>query len=89
GFICRERAIRVQVESETQKILKVYQTETEKHYRPVFSNGTMNKVHTHGWQKSFSQLGLPQSLSHINMLKTLVSKHQLVDLAQLEKAQGD
>jgi len=84
-FICHDLSLRLQVNPITKEIIKSFQVESEKHYRPTFRAGS---IITDGWLKSFDENGKAQSISHSSSNKKLIERQKLVNLEELnfEKA---
>jgi hypothetical protein len=80
-YICRDSSIRMQIDPVDNRIVKVFQVESEKIYRPSFDGSNML---ADGWMKSFTQDGQPFILSHSKSLKTLIEKHELIDLEKMD-----
>ncbi len=81
-FSTHDLAIRIQVDPISEKILHIYQLESIKIYTPNFQT---HKIITQGWLKSFDITGNPVSLSHSIIEKSLLKKHELVNLAEIKK----
>lgn len=74
-LIRRDFSLRVQVEVNSSRIIKVFQVESEKIYK---LNGE-NYLFTDGWLKSFDEKGQPYMLSHGFSIKQLIEKHKLLN----------
>jgi hypothetical protein len=83
-FFVKSSSWRVQVERESQIITKVFQVESLK----VYQGNYRNQLWVEGWLKSYDDQGQPISLSHNSTLKTLIKKHQLIDLEQIKLKQA-
>lgn len=80
-YIWRDTSLRLQINPTNNRIVKVFQVQSEKIYHPSFDGSTML---TEGWLKSFTQEGEPFILSHTKSFKNLVEKHKLIDLDKLD-----